>query len=163
MPKIHKRNVFWMQDVSTIIWPWWKAENLPTWILSPLCFCKKEGRADTENISTVWKHCGRKEYHSTTSHMNYSFPLEPCLASSWSLFLYQYLIKKTKNKQNRSIRLAGKNEWVCLALEERKTLLPGIVLSRMKPKNPPINMCVVKSTTITWSNSFNPWNVKQNI
>lgn len=36
--------------------------------------------------------------------------------------------------------------------------IPGMVLSRIKPKNPPMNMCVVKSTTITWSSSFIPSN-----
>lgn len=34
--------------------------------------------------------------------------------------------------------------------------LPGMVLSRTKPKNPPMNMWVVKSTTMTWSSSFTP-------
>lgn len=34
--------------------------------------------------------------------------------------------------------------------------VPGIVLSRRNPKNPPMNMCVVKSTTITWSSSCIP-------
>lgn len=36
------------------------------------------------------------------------------------------------------------------------SFLPGMVLSRTKPKNPPMNMWVVKSTTMTWSSSFTP-------
>lgn len=35
-------------------------------------------------------------------------------------------------------------------------LLPGTVLSRTKPRKPPMNICVVKNMWSTWSNSLTP-------
>lgn len=87
-----------------------------------------------------------------TGHTCLCFPLAPCCASSQGPALCLYLINgKTQSADDGDTR-------ACEIPSHTALILPGMVLSRMNPKKPPMNMCVVNSTTIIWSSSWIPAN-----
>lgn len=106
-------------------------------------------RAGAVTIETASERACKKGYRSSTGRMCLSCPV-PGPASCGHLALQRSLQEEVL-------------ELEVIESRRRRKISPGIVLSKMKPKNPPMNMCVVKSTTITWSSSLTPSNREDNV
>lgn len=107
------------------------------------------GRAGNGSNGTSPRGRRSKGCRSTTGRTLSRCHPDPCPSSRGCRALCPYLTRSGVEAAEMNLRRIFPNS---------VSSLPGMVLSRTKPKNPPMNMWVVKSTTMTWSSSFTPAN-----